>query len=325
MKRTILFILASLTGFIMQAQLETTKLVITEGITNQAIKENIENNASLLLTTFNTAVMNGKKPKIDKEWCTDGAVKSIEDLWKNSTIACPISIIKEKVTNLPSGGYQIRNIAVTVLSAPKDKQEQEIAINFDKDGKIDYVNFALEQNRYVDIIGANISLKDFARRQIIVDFVENFRTAYNRKDIEYIESVFSDNALIITGKVIKIKKGDNPYLNSLGNERIEYMTQTKAQYIAGLKRCFKRNKYIDVEFDDIEVLRHPADPTIYGVSLKQNWGSSTYNDTGFLFLLIDFKDDTKPCIQVRTWQPERYNNKVLDRNERFSLNSFNIR
>ena len=324
MKRIFIFIAACFIIFTSKAQLENTRFEITEGIADATLQKAMEKNASLLLSSFNTAVMEGKKPKIDKDWCTDGAKKSIEELWKNSTIACPLSLVKEKVTRLPGGGYQIRNIAKTVLSAPKDKQDQEIVINISNQGLIDYVNIALEQNRYVDIIGANISLKDFACRQIIVDFVESFRTAYNRKDIKYIESVFSDDALIITGKVIKVKKSDNPYFNSLGRERVEYMTQSKAQYIAGLKRCFKRNKYIDVEFEDIEVMRHPANPTIYGVTLKQEWGSSTYNDTGFVFLLIDFKDETQPCIQVRTWQPERYNNKVLDRNERFSLDSFNI-
>ena len=234
MKRIFVLIVTCFIFITSEAQLETTKFEITDGIADAGLKRTIEENASLLLSAFNTAVMEGKSPKIDKKWCTDGAKKSIEEVWKNSTIACPLSMIKEKVTRVPSGGYQIRNIAITVLSAPKDKQDQEFVINFSNQGLIDYVNIALEQNRYVDIIGANISLKDFARRQIIVDFVESFRTAYNRKDIKYIESVFSDDALIITGTVIKIKKSDHAYFNSVGRERVEYMTQSITQYIAGL-------------------------------------------------------------------------------------------
>jgi hypothetical protein len=77
--------------------------------------------------------------------------------------------------------------------------------------------------------------------------------------------------------------------------------------LAGLKRCFKRNKYIDVSFEDIEVLKHPLSDKIYGVTLKQDWNSSTYSDTGYVFLMIDFTDEFEPCIQVRTWQPEKYN------------------
>jgi hypothetical protein len=33
--------------------------------------------------------------------------------------------------------------------------------------------------------------------------------------------------------------------------------------------------------------------------------SSTYSDTGYLFLMVDMNDAKQPIIKVRTWQPER--------------------
>ena len=62
---------------------------------------------------------------------------------------------------------------------------------------------AIEMNRYEELMAQKQSDLDYARRQIIVDFIENFRTAYNRKDNVMLNSVFSDKALIITGRARK--------------------------------------------------------------------------------------------------------------------------
>ena len=44
---------------------------------------------------------------------------------------------------------------------------------------------------------------------MILDFTERFRTAYNEHNINFLDAIFSDDALIITGKVIERK---TPYL-----------------------------------------------------------------------------------------------------------------
>ena len=49
-----------------------------------------------------------------------------------------------------------------------------------------------------------------------------------------------------------------------------------------------------------------------------------YSDVGFIFLMIDFQDENHPLIQVRTWQPEKLNGRVLSRDEVFSLGNFDI-
>ena len=314
--KKILFTIAFMASFLFgYAQLDILKVDITDGIDNEQLEQIIETNTSEMLSAFNRAIMQGKKPKYDKNIFTETALEDIKKMWESSAISCPVSAISEKCLTLPVGGYQIRNIAVTLMDAPAEEQAQELVINFDETGRIDNVMIAMEQQRYIDVLGSNISVKDFANRQMIIDFVENFRTAYNRKDINYIDKIFSEDAIVITGKVIKVRnrKSDGMIINS-----------EKVVYITSLKRCFKRNKYIDVSFEDIEILKHPISDKIYGVTLKQDWKSSTYSDTGYVFLMIDFTDEFEPCIQVRTWQPEKYNGKPIDREEIFALDSFEI-
>ena len=287
------------------------------------LKNKMESGISSLLKSFNTAVISGENPDIDDEFLTKNARKVLKDLWKTSPMTCPVSEINE-ICITTSNGYQIRNIPVTMMEATEDDQDQELVFFIDKQGKIDDISIAIDENKYSEIMSEHISVEDLFRRQVIVDFVENYRTSYNRKDLKFIESVFSDNALIITGKVIKEKPKSDYALRTLSTERIVYQKRTKQEYIKNLKKVFSANKYINVIFDEVEVIQHPKLTDIYGVTLKQEWNSDRYRDVGFVFLMIDFQDELHPLIQVRTWQPEKLDGKILARDEVFNLGDFDI-
>lgn len=136
---------------------------------------------------------------------------------------------------------------------------------------------------------------------MLINFLEHFKTAYALKRIEYIESIFADDALIITGHVVKVKKGiENRYLN---NGIVRYNRQTKQQYIRNLKYSFNSKEYVNIQFEECEVQKGGTGGNIYGVKIKQNYHSSNYGDTGYLFLIVDLEDSLQPVIHVRTWQP----------------------
>ena len=311
------------------AQLDVVRFTVQDGISDANLKAAIEKSTSTLLSVLNSTVISGKaKIKLEKEsellFTKDGRT-CLDEMWASSAMMCPVSQVIEKGITMQNGTVQVRNIPVTLLAADEDNCEQELVLCFNQTGQIDNIMIALEEHRYLDVINAQISVKDFHRRQAIIDFVENFRTAYNRKDIEYINNVFSDNALIITGKVVKVdKKKPDLTAQSLNSEQIQYQKSTKEEYINNLKRCFKNNSYINLVFDEIEVMRHPKRDDIFGVTLKQHWNSSNYSDVGYLFLMINFEDEMNPSIQVRTWQPDKYNGKPLPREEVFSLDMFSI-
>lgn len=316
----VLFLMAF--PLIVCAQLEETRLTITEGLSNIGVKKQIEDNISRFLIACNEAVMTGKKLDL-KSGLTDDAEKSVKEMWKTSPMACPVSKIEE-VCLETANGYQVRNIPVSMMAADEEGKEQELVFDLTSTGLIDDVSIAIEENKYMEIMAEHESVEDLFRRQVIVDFVENYRTSYNRKDLDYIESVFSDNALIITGKVIREKPKSDFAMRSLSTEKIVYQKRTKKEYIQKLKKVFAGNKYINVVFDEVEVMQHPKLTDIYGVTLKQEWNTTRYRDVGFVFLMIDFQDENNPLIQVRTWQPEKLNNRILSRDEVFSLGDFAI-
>ncbi len=165
---------------------------------------------------------------------------------------------------------------------------------------------------------------DAENRRMILDYVEQLRQSYTTKDINFIEQVFSERALIITGKVIRT--GAEEGGRYLPQEQVVYNIRSKAQYVERLKQIFQANRRIDLKFSDFKISRHPTIPTIYGVSIRQAYTSDIYSDDGYLFLLWDFADAEAPKIHVRTWQPRLLDNKtVIPENEIFSLRDFNLK
>jgi hypothetical protein len=307
------------------AQSEKIWFAVKDGMEDQNLMSVIENNTTAFLNACNDAILKNKKPTFPARTIARNSEKQILSFWDTTPMYSSKSFISEKCLKKASGGYQVRNIPVTIPGAPEDQQEQEIVINYTNTGEIDNIAISVEETRYREIMEEFITIEDFNRRQVIVDFVENFRTSYNMKDIKFIETVFSEQALIITGKVVKIAPSKDMAINALmGTEKITYVTQTKKEYITNLKNTFSRNRYIDIQFEDIDVVRHPKNDYLYGVTLRQKWGSSTYNDTGYVFLMIDFKNELEPMIHVRTWQPDKIGGRDINKDELFNLNDFNI-
>lgn len=301
---------------------------IIEGMRDPYLKARIESNVNLLLSALNAAQQkHAKSIKLSRDIISKDALDNIDEIWNTSAMSCPSSSLACRCLKT-STGWQVRGIPVDFEEADPSEKRQEISIDFSPDGVISNVSVAMEMHRYESIMSSDNCQDDldYSRRQIIVNFVENFRTAYNRKDLKLLRSVFGDKALIITGKVVSEKPNTDISKIRLNNDRVIYTKQTKAEYLANLERVFKNTKYINVAFNDIDVTQHPKYDDIYGVTLKQYWHTNRYSDEGYLFLLIDFRDKDHPLIQVRTWQPykDKSGKVVTQENQVFHLGSFRI-
>lgn len=287
-------------------------VTIKEGADHLSIKKTMEENASLLLSSFNEAVIKNNKPKIPSGIVTNSAKTKIEELWKTSKMACTQSSIEENCLETAYKDLQIRNIPMEMISASLETKKEQIALNFDSQGRIDDILITLVN--YTDMLKESYLVEDIVRQMKILDFVEKFRTAYNCKDIDYLENVFSNNALIISAKEIRQKPNSDQALRGMGAKEYIFQVQTKAQYLKNLKeKVFKKNKYLNIMFDSIDVVEHPGYEGIYGVSLFQRWNSTYYKDEGYLYLLIDCRKEYEMQIFVRAWHPEK----------QFNFSSFN--
>ena len=178
---------------------------------------------------------------------------------------------------------------------------EDVVFHLTKDGKVSEVAFGLNKPAVDDIMNRG-AWSDEARK-VMINFLESYKTAYALKRLDYISSIFSNDALIITGSFVK--STGNKEVGPTNVKHVKYTRQTKAQYMKSLKACFASNEYVNIHFADNIIRRSASNPNIYGIQIKQDYYSSSYGDTGYLFLLIDFKDVKAPLIHVRTWQPDK--------------------
>lgn len=303
---------------------QRVSFVINDGISDSRLKQNIEKNVSDLLSAFSLAESLNGTPDLSSVSIMEDARSSATLLWKNMPFRCKEKRIVERVL-ATQDGYQVRNIPIEVSTASGKAAYQELVVDMDREGSITRINLAIQNHLYRAIMSGGTDVTDLRHRQMILDYVEQFRTAYNKKDIDFLEKVFSDDALIITGKVITRKTGDRVAVLKR-DKVITYRKQTKREYLDRLKNyVFPSTSYIRVNFSEIKVSKHPTVDGYYGVTVRQGYESSHYSDDGYLFMLWDFRDESRPQIHVRTWQPywmDESQSRRIDEKKVFGINDF---
>lgn len=184
--------------------------------------------------------------------------------------------------------------------------------------KIESVAFALTQRAENDIMNAAASWPEVSRWAIL-NFMEDYQTAFALKRIDYINSIFSDDALIITGTILKkLNNAERAFdrsksLDLGGPKDIAYSQLSKTEYIDRLRKIFSAREYVHLQFED-NVTRMIDLPAInginkgaaFGIEIKQRYESTGYSDDGYLTMVFDTRGKL-PIIHVRLWQPDKNN------------------
>lgn len=286
-----------------------------------SLKTKMENNISALLTEIDRAGNAASDLNLSQINMEPAAKTRLSALWEDARFVCDKSSNISKCLN-DFQGYQVRAIPITMKpldSSYEGSLSRELTISLSKAGVITGVRPAWELQEDVSkIMFSPGGVADTRQRREILKWVEDFRCYYNEKNLQALNQIYSDDALIITGSVVtqRANKGDGVRLE----QNVKYTVQSKEQYINKLSRIFKNNRRVNVEFDHISVVMHGAKKNIYGVTLHQKWQTSSYSDEGWLFLLWDFNDPEQPQIHVRTWQPDQ----VVANDGVFTLDDFFI-
>ena len=221
-------------------------------------------------------------------------------------------IIKTGAINLQmiklSNQYIIRSIPFK-FSFPHSNREfiEDVVFILDEEAKIDGINFALNDRSINDIMKMSERFGSLERKQQLIHFMESYKTAYCLEDLDYIDKIFSDNALIIIGqKLDSLENIDNMYSSKLSENEVFYIRLDKKQYIERLRRIFNGNESINIHFEEATVRKVSQDNDyIYGIQIAQDYYSTNYSDFGYLFLMFDLNKPEEPKIYVRSWQPEK--------------------
>ena len=216
-----------------------------------------------------------------------------------------------KIVGEPSYAVYKNNDRTVVRSVPMSfsfrngstKFVENVVFTFNDQGMIESLAFGLDDAATRDVLTKQ-AWPEHARMSII-EFLENYKTAFALERLDYIRTIFDENAVIIVGKIAKAATGISPENQITYNNNIIIRTRyTKEQYLKNLERCFASNEFVNVRFANNDIIKAGKGGEIYGIQIKQDYYSANYGDTGYLFLLVDLNDPEAPMIKVRTWQPE---------------------
>lgn len=207
--------------------------------------------------------------------------------------------------NTVARGLQMAFSAVT--TGRKNTFVEDVAFTLNAENKICNVAFGMGKVAENDILCKYAPGWKDETRELIMEFMESYKTAYCLKRINYIRDIFADDAVIIVGNVARrqARKVEDREVSVSGQEVIRYNRYTKDQYLKNLERCFQRNEFINIRFSHNEVqwLEKYDKEELFAIQIGQEYNSTTYADKGYLFLLVDMTDHDAPQIKIRTWQP----------------------
>lgn len=143
-------------------------------------------------------------------------------------------------------------------------------------------------------------LKDDAK-EMLTEFLENYKTAYTLRRIDYLNQTLSDNAVVI-------------------NESTPSCC-SKSMFLKEWNKMFMHNGLIYIRYMYYDILRveKKKDREIYSFQIWQELNSPIQSEKGYLFMLVDMTDHSKPQIMVHTWQPNE-----VDQSKWYNAGNFEI-
>lgn len=291
-----------------EAKKEFEKSVKTESATNLETLSKVENEKEL--AGIMTRVINAIKAK-DYDSVSDCFSEDGLEMYKKLLNYGQARLLGDPQFSFYTMGKRVVCRSIPMAFSFKNNRRkfvEDVTFTFDENKKIECVAFGLGSQAKTDIFNKGVGAWSDYAKMVIATFLENYKTAFALKRLDYLESVFDDNATIITGHIIKkapkVAMEGESFINS-NNKLIKYTRQTKSEYMRKLKMCFQSNQFINIRFADNDVVKMGAGGETYGIQIKQDYYSTNYGDHGYLFLMVDFNDPDNPSIKVRTWQPDR--------------------
>lgn len=184
----------------------------SDGIEDAALKSKMEQQISTFLTAINQAETNRSSINYRGIDIDERTTQSISEMWN----AVHFRIVDDDIVEHclfvknSSGavvGYQVRNIAVEIR--PHDNTyigggtNREVCINLDSEGAVTGLNIALEHNQWVKIINEGKLLHDLGRRMHILDWIEQFHSAYIGKNIDFMEDFFNGETFSVQMTIVR--------------------------------------------------------------------------------------------------------------------------
>ena len=249
-----------------EAKKEFEKSVKTESAANLETLSKVENEKEL--AGIMTRVINAIKAK-DYDSVSDCFSEDGLEMYKKLLNYGQARLLGDPQFSFYTMGKRVVCRSIPMAFSFKNNRRkfvEDVTFTFDENKKIECVAFGLGSQAKTDIFNKGVGAWSDYAKMVIATFLENYKTAFALKRLDYLESVFDDNATIITGHIIKkapkVAMEGESFINS-NNKLIKYTRQTKSEYMRKLKMCFQSNQFINIRFADNDVVKMGAGGETY--------------------------------------------------------------
>ncbi|MCQ2360616.1 MAG: hypothetical protein MJ009_03935 [Paludibacteraceae bacterium] len=186
---------------------------------------------------------------------------------------------------------------------------RRMTLVFNNKGKISRIQFAIDRESSKDIMTDMLIPKE--HRLAIINFMEIYQTAYSLRQMQYIDDLFSTNAVMLIGSKAQVEDENNPDLNQIAINSFYYRKHSIDEYLEKLQNGFESKGWIDVTLHDISI-SITDDMYLYGINFVTDFKSANFSAKSNLFFCLDITEATAPKIIFRVWQPSDDNVKPFD-------------
>ncbi|MDD3051409.1 MAG: hypothetical protein PHR06_09705 [Candidatus Cloacimonetes bacterium] len=247
--------------------------------------------------------------------------EKLKEIIKYNNPAVILNSMEVKI-NETAEGWEMRSVPLSCTYKSLDKQSTEyLVLDFDHDGMLQDANFTIFNQMYEELVEQCSDENEKKERLIIIKFLEKYRTAYLNRDLEVLENIFAEQAIIIIGRKLEFREPPKDIEYQKLNENqpdIEYLQMNKVQFLVRQRNIFNSQKDIHLSFNTINISKKDKDSRVYGVEMRQMYNSTGYSDEGHLFLLIDF-EGVEPLIYIRSWQPQEWSRDQIIQMANFKI------
>ena len=268
------------------------------GIDHPELQQAMQKTLSGFLSELNAANAENRKPEIPK-WPEATAQFSTrtKEFLINTSMHVPEDRLFLDVSQRENGKYEVRDIPLVLLNDDGDSRNENAVVFLDSLGNLSEMRIALPPNPYRTLLSPSSDTIDHRRRKHILDFIEYLRMAYITKDMDAIRKVFSGSGLTMVEGRFTEEDGSSTFQKQVPDDVF-----SPEAYLKYLEHLFDENHSVYVSFDKLQINRHPVKTDFYGVNMVNSYTSSPASDQGYVFFLVEARDNSSPIIHARTWQ-----------------------
>lgn len=200
--------------------------------------------------------------------------------------------------------YKSNNDAVTVRGlqmsftlnrATKTEIVEDVVFSLDATGKVCNVALGLGDNFDYGILNGEHGSWPYLERETLVEFIENYKTAYCLGRLDYLRTQISDTTLIL------VEHSDS--VENRANDAYSTKQYTTDEYFDVLSSYFKSTGSLSIRLTQINIYSlEKFEGNVYGIQLFQDNQTPTDSFSGYHFLMVNFDNPDQPLIKICTWQ-----------------------